>query len=174
MKFIFLPLQAETARESKQNPMIQRNSSFASSHEVWKYICELGISKVRGPASNFHLIFKKFCFIVGIWFTVYSKHIWPRPSSHVIPVYILQNLQNVEPTVLSQAGKGSPCRQALSELYVLELGLQSSRVETWPCISLPDAKVYSDKFLTLLGTFQHMCQTSIISIGCHLLVVSYL
>lgn len=27
--------------------MIQRNSSFASSHEVWKYICELGISKVR-------------------------------------------------------------------------------------------------------------------------------
>ncbi|KAB1262382.1 DNA-directed RNA polymerase III subunit RPC6 [Camelus dromedarius] len=38
---------AETARESKQNPMIQRNSSFASSHEVWKFICELGISKVE-------------------------------------------------------------------------------------------------------------------------------
>ncbi|KAM5246236.1 DNA-directed RNA polymerase III subunit RPC6 isoform 2-T2 [Ctenodactylus gundi] len=38
---------AEAARESKQNPMIQRNSSFASSHEVWKYICELGISKVE-------------------------------------------------------------------------------------------------------------------------------
>lgn len=49
-----------------------------------------------------------------------------------------------------------------------------SRVEAWPCISLPDAKVCSDKFLTLLGTFQHMCQTSIISIGCHLLVVFYL
>lgn len=26
--------------------MVQRNSSFATSHEVWKYICELGISKV--------------------------------------------------------------------------------------------------------------------------------
>ncbi|XP_016120916.1 DNA-directed RNA polymerase III subunit RPC6-like [Sinocyclocheilus grahami] len=26
--------------------MVQRNSSFANSHEVWKYICELGISKV--------------------------------------------------------------------------------------------------------------------------------
>ncbi|KAM9315773.1 DNA-directed RNA polymerase III subunit RPC6 isoform 1-T1 [Gastrophryne carolinensis] len=38
---------AELARDSKQNPMIQRNSSFASSHEVWKYICELGISKVE-------------------------------------------------------------------------------------------------------------------------------
>ncbi|XP_066034154.1 DNA-directed RNA polymerase III subunit RPC6 isoform X3 [Chamaea fasciata] len=38
---------AEAARDSKQNPMIQRNSSFASSHEVWKYICELGISKVE-------------------------------------------------------------------------------------------------------------------------------
>ncbi|XP_054430088.1 DNA-directed RNA polymerase III subunit RPC6 isoform X4 [Pteronotus mesoamericanus] len=44
--FKFLQTKAETARESKQNPMIQRNSSFASSHEVWKYICELGISKV--------------------------------------------------------------------------------------------------------------------------------
>ncbi|XP_070103187.1 DNA-directed RNA polymerase III subunit RPC6 isoform X7 [Equus przewalskii] len=44
--FKFLQSKAETARESKQNPMIQRNSSFASSHEVWKYICELGISKV--------------------------------------------------------------------------------------------------------------------------------
>lgn len=43
--WVFFP-QAEAARESKQNPMIQRNSSFASSHEVWKYICELGISKV--------------------------------------------------------------------------------------------------------------------------------
>ncbi|XP_070935828.1 DNA-directed RNA polymerase III subunit RPC6 isoform X1 [Macaca nemestrina] len=45
--FKFLQSKAETARESKQNPMIQRNSSFASSHEVWKYICELGISKVE-------------------------------------------------------------------------------------------------------------------------------
>ncbi|XP_060042332.1 DNA-directed RNA polymerase III subunit RPC6 isoform X5 [Erinaceus europaeus] len=45
--FKFLQTKADTARESKQNPMIQRNSSFASSHEVWKYICELGISKVE-------------------------------------------------------------------------------------------------------------------------------
>ncbi|KAJ0032908.1 hypothetical protein NQD34_000015 [Periophthalmus magnuspinnatus] len=26
--------------------MVQRNASFATSHEVWKYISELGISKV--------------------------------------------------------------------------------------------------------------------------------
>lgn len=39
-------LQAEAARDSKQSPMVQRNSSFATSHEVWKYINELGISKV--------------------------------------------------------------------------------------------------------------------------------
>ncbi|MEE6508009.1 hypothetical protein FKM82_018274 [Ascaphus truei] len=45
--FKFLQTKAEAARDSKQNPMIQRNSSFASSHEVWKFICELGISKVR-------------------------------------------------------------------------------------------------------------------------------
>ncbi|XP_020338060.1 DNA-directed RNA polymerase III subunit RPC6 [Oncorhynchus nerka] len=44
--FKFLQSKAEVARDSKQNPMVQRNSSFATSHEVWKYICELGISKV--------------------------------------------------------------------------------------------------------------------------------
>uniref|UniRef100_A0A8C7WER2 DNA-directed RNA polymerase III subunit RPC6 n=1 Tax=Oncorhynchus mykiss TaxID=8022 RepID=A0A8C7WER2_ONCMY len=44
--FKFLQSKAEVARDSKQNPMVQRNSSFATSHEVWKCICELGISKV--------------------------------------------------------------------------------------------------------------------------------
>lgn len=43
---LLLCVQAEAARDSKQSPMVQRNSSFATSHEVWKYICELGISKV--------------------------------------------------------------------------------------------------------------------------------
>ncbi|XP_018606195.1 DNA-directed RNA polymerase III subunit RPC6 isoform X2 [Scleropages formosus] len=45
--FKFLQSKAEAARDSKQSPMVQRNSSFATSHEVWKYICELGISKVE-------------------------------------------------------------------------------------------------------------------------------
>uniref|UniRef100_A0A8C2XEL2 DNA-directed RNA polymerase III subunit RPC6 n=1 Tax=Cyclopterus lumpus TaxID=8103 RepID=A0A8C2XEL2_CYCLU len=44
--FKFLQSKAEAARDNKQSPMVQRNSSFATSHEVWKYICELGISKV--------------------------------------------------------------------------------------------------------------------------------
>lgn len=44
--FKFLQSKAEAARDSKQSPMVQRNSSFATSHEVWKYISELGISKV--------------------------------------------------------------------------------------------------------------------------------
>lgn len=49
--------EADAARDSKQSPMVQRNSSFATSHEVWKYICELGISKVtsRLTAAN-HLL----------------------------------------------------------------------------------------------------------------------
>lgn len=34
--------------------MVQRNSSFATSHEVWKYICELGISKVTPPLMTSH------------------------------------------------------------------------------------------------------------------------
>uniref|UniRef100_A0A671SZ07 DNA-directed RNA polymerase III subunit RPC6 n=1 Tax=Sinocyclocheilus anshuiensis TaxID=1608454 RepID=A0A671SZ07_9TELE len=39
-------LQSKVRLDSKQSPMVQKNSSFANSHEVWKYICELGISKV--------------------------------------------------------------------------------------------------------------------------------
>ncbi|XP_049575624.1 DNA-directed RNA polymerase III subunit RPC6 isoform X1 [Syngnathus scovelli] len=44
--FKFLHGKAESAQDSKQSPVVQRNSSFATSHEVWKYISELGISKV--------------------------------------------------------------------------------------------------------------------------------
>lgn len=44
--YVCVRVQAEAARDSKQSPMVQRNSSFATSHEVWKYINELGISKV--------------------------------------------------------------------------------------------------------------------------------
>ena len=92
---------------------------------------------------------------------MYCKHSWPRPFFLVIPMYILQNPLWGN-TVLRQSGNGGHCRRALSELYVLELGLQSSRVEAWQRISLPDSKVCSDKFLILLGTFPYMCQTSII------------
>uniref|UniRef100_UPI0035902986 DNA-directed RNA polymerase III subunit RPC6 n=1 Tax=Myxine glutinosa TaxID=7769 RepID=UPI0035902986 len=45
--FKFLMQKAELAQEGKQSPLLQRSSSFASSHEVWKYISELGISKVE-------------------------------------------------------------------------------------------------------------------------------
>ncbi|NWW41901.1 RPC6 polymerase, partial [Panurus biarmicus] len=45
-KFLQSKVSAKVTCHFKQNPMIQRNSSFASSHEVWKYICELGSSKV--------------------------------------------------------------------------------------------------------------------------------
>ena len=44
--FIFI-VQAENARETKVDPISQRNSSFASSQDVWKFISELGISKVN-------------------------------------------------------------------------------------------------------------------------------
>nr|XP_061791828.1 DNA-directed RNA polymerase III subunit RPC6-like isoform X2 [Nerophis lumbriciformis] len=37
---------AESARDGERSPMLRRNASFATSHQVWKYICELGISKV--------------------------------------------------------------------------------------------------------------------------------
>ncbi|XP_077574644.1 DNA-directed RNA polymerase III subunit RPC6 [Stigmatopora nigra] len=45
--FKFLQGKAESARDGEQSPMLRRNASFATSHQVWKYICELGISKVE-------------------------------------------------------------------------------------------------------------------------------
>ncbi|KAL4238043.1 DNA-directed RNA polymerase III subunit RPC6 [Mactra antiquata] len=45
--FKYLVQKAEAAKETKVDPIAQRNSSYASSHDVWKYISELGISKVQ-------------------------------------------------------------------------------------------------------------------------------
>lgn len=56
--------QAEAARDSKQSPMVQRNSSFATSHEVWKYINELGISKVDPEGHD--LLQRRLVFLVGV------------------------------------------------------------------------------------------------------------
>jgi len=42
----FLLQKYAQAQEMKIDPLLKRNRSFASSHEVWKYIADLGISKV--------------------------------------------------------------------------------------------------------------------------------
>ncbi|ELT94539.1 hypothetical protein CAPTEDRAFT_19562 [Capitella teleta] len=44
--FNYLEQRVKLARESNSEPMTQRNASFASSSDVWKFITELGISKV--------------------------------------------------------------------------------------------------------------------------------
>lgn len=45
--FKFLSERAANARETLSAPLMQRNASFAPSTDVWKYISELGISKVK-------------------------------------------------------------------------------------------------------------------------------
>ena len=44
--YIVFYMQAAQAQEMKVDPLLKRNRSYASSHEVWKFIAELGISKV--------------------------------------------------------------------------------------------------------------------------------
>ncbi|XP_077987941.1 DNA-directed RNA polymerase III subunit RPC6-like [Glandiceps talaboti] len=44
--FKFLQQKATLAATTKQDPLAVRNASYASSNDVWKYISELGISKV--------------------------------------------------------------------------------------------------------------------------------
>ena len=50
--FKFLEQKAAVARETIPDPMGQRNGSFAPSTDVWKYITELGISKVKKKKKN--------------------------------------------------------------------------------------------------------------------------
>ncbi|XP_052765997.1 DNA-directed RNA polymerase III subunit RPC6-like [Mya arenaria] len=43
----FLVQKAEASRRTKDDPIAQLNGSYASSQDVWKFISELGISKVQ-------------------------------------------------------------------------------------------------------------------------------
>ncbi|KAK3093269.1 hypothetical protein FSP39_013476 [Pinctada imbricata] len=43
----YLEQKATISRDSKSDPIAQRNGSFAPLEDVWKYISELGISKVQ-------------------------------------------------------------------------------------------------------------------------------
>ncbi|XP_063426527.1 DNA-directed RNA polymerase III subunit RPC6-like [Mytilus trossulus] len=45
--FKFLEQKAAIARDTKNDPMAQRNASFTPLQDIWKFISELGISKVQ-------------------------------------------------------------------------------------------------------------------------------
>lgn len=45
--FKFLEQKAASAQESKSDPISQRNAAFTPSSDVWRFITELGISKVQ-------------------------------------------------------------------------------------------------------------------------------
>ncbi|XP_028314613.1 DNA-directed RNA polymerase III subunit RPC6 [Gouania willdenowi] len=68
--FKFLQGKAEAAKDSKHSPMVQRNGSFASSHEVWKYISELGISKVELSMEDIETILNTLIFDGKVEMTV--------------------------------------------------------------------------------------------------------
>ena len=57
--FSYNVFQVESARETKVDPIAQINGSYTSSKDVWKYISELGISKVCANKINRH------CLVLG-------------------------------------------------------------------------------------------------------------
>lgn len=54
--FKFLQQKANIAKDSKPDPITQRNASYASSSEVWKFISELGISKIQLSKEDIEMI----------------------------------------------------------------------------------------------------------------------
>lgn len=129
--------------------MIQRNSSFASSHEVWKYICELGISKVRTQVSNFYLIFKNLL-TIGIKLQCIPIILDPDPFSGDFSEHSTEStLRKYYPTPVRP-------RHCLNCMY-LSLGYRAAKWRPGSAFHYQNPKVCSNKFLTFLGTFQHMC-----------------
>ncbi|XP_066911248.1 DNA-directed RNA polymerase III subunit RPC6-like [Clytia hemisphaerica] len=60
--FKFLQQKAAQAQEMKVDPLLKRNRSYASSHEVWKFIAELGISKVSLSVQDIETILNTLIF----------------------------------------------------------------------------------------------------------------
>lgn len=148
--------------------MIQRNSSFASSHEVWKYICELGISKV-GTVSNFHLILENLP-IIGIIYNVFQSYLTQALFSGDSCKHF------AEPTLRKYYPQ--PVRQrwslpsALSELYELEFGICIDQQSGGLTVHFTTKiQVCSDMFLTFKGIYVLSISHHI---SCHLLVFSLL
>ena len=70
--FNFLEQRAAGARESLVDPMGQRNASFVSSKDLWKYITELGISKVGLWKTNHNFsVDNHLKYNVSIYLTIY-------------------------------------------------------------------------------------------------------
>lgn len=58
--FRFLDKKREDNKDSRLGPIDARNSTFASSKEVWKFISDLGISKVNFSYETFLTAFENF------------------------------------------------------------------------------------------------------------------
>lgn len=144
--------------------MIQRNSSFASSHEVWKYICELGISKV-GTVSNFHLILKNLL-IIRIIYNVFQSYLTQAVSSGDSYKHSAElALRKYYPKPVRQSWS---LPSALSELYELEFGLCIDQQSGGLTVHFTTKiQVCSDMFLTFKGIYVLSISHHV---SCHLLV----
>jgi len=60
--FSFLQQKAEMARKTNADPISQKNMMFTSSKEIWKFISELGISKVQLTESDIETILNTLIF----------------------------------------------------------------------------------------------------------------
>ncbi|XP_014666987.1 PREDICTED: DNA-directed RNA polymerase III subunit RPC6-like [Priapulus caudatus] len=52
----FLRQKADAARDSRPDPIAQRNAAYASAREVWRFISELGVSKIQLSMDDIEMI----------------------------------------------------------------------------------------------------------------------
>ncbi|CAD5111375.1 DgyrCDS691 [Dimorphilus gyrociliatus] len=68
--FKFLQQKLAQSREGDLEPTAKRNASYASSTEIWKFICELGISKVKLEVEDIETIMNTLIYDGKVEFTV--------------------------------------------------------------------------------------------------------
>uniref|UniRef100_A0A2R5L7G7 DNA-directed RNA polymerase III subunit RPC6 n=2 Tax=Ornithodoros turicata TaxID=34597 RepID=A0A2R5L7G7_9ACAR len=95
----FLQKKLTIARENSTDPLLQKNSSFSSSKEVWNFINELGISKVQLSIEDIETILNTLIYDGKVEKTVVAEK-----STDMINLY-----RAVEPLVQSTGLMRMPC-----------------------------------------------------------------
>ncbi|XP_076360581.1 RNA polymerase III subunit F [Tachypleus tridentatus] len=102
--FKFLQQKLMTARETTNDPISERNASYASSKDIWKFINELGISKVTLSAEDIEAILDTLIYDGKVEKTVVASQVTSGSTAGMTRLY-----RAVEPLIESTGLMRLPC-----------------------------------------------------------------
>ncbi|XP_013783845.1 DNA-directed RNA polymerase III subunit RPC6-like isoform X1 [Limulus polyphemus] len=102
--FKFLQQKLMTAREATNDPISERNASYASSKDIWKFINELGISKVTLSAEDIEAILDTLIYDGKVEKTIVASQVTSGSTGGMTRLY-----RAVEPLIESTGLMRLPC-----------------------------------------------------------------